>query len=353
MTSRRLAVNINSYMTSKISEAAQLSMKHSIYPPHVSVSEMTSAQALMITLFYSFLNTDIDAIQSLLSISRFLPQLRSSFIGIWLRDDFNFRRKDVAKVLSAVAHFIQVKGPIIPDSILQAICGLEEKYDIFNFFQQNGDVFGQQLLAYMNPLVSRGTEVEPHLLQESKEKWKTKISLTDFQRRNKQNPASSLHIDELDLMKCPPIRPPRKNGLRRSGSLPASSKFRANVQQCLESAVEAGDPTSVEQAIHAGASPNLPIRKLYSSPLLLAASKGLDTILRVLLRYGANVNASDQQGWGPLHAAAHYGHLSSVKILLDAGANSTTGNISPLQIALTRNHKEIAELLTRHISTEV
>lgn len=155
---------MNSYLASKLTAAAQFILKHSIYPSPVSVSEMTSAQALMITIFHSFLYTDINTIQSLLSMSQFLPQLRS-FIGVWLRDDFNFRRKDVAKVLSAIAQFIQDKGPIIPDSILFAICGLEEKYDIFNFFQHNKDEFGLQLLAYLNPLVSRGTQVEQHLLK--------------------------------------------------------------------------------------------------------------------------------------------------------------------------------------------
>ncbi|CAH1392218.1 unnamed protein product [Nezara viridula] len=384
MACSRLAINMNSYVASRLTAAAQFTLRYSIYPSPVSISEMTSAQALIITIFHSFLYKDIETIHSLLSISKFLPQLRSSFIQVWLRDDFNFQRKDVAKVLSAVAHFIQDQGPIIPDSILFAICGLEEKYDIFNFFQQNGDEFGQQLLAYLNPLVSRGTQVEQHLLQESEEKWKAKISPNDLQRTNQQKLMQSLHFDELDLAKCPPIRPPRRNRLRRSGTLPPSSKFRHNyaerleseevqrnvistpatdqpsaptlstaIQLRLESALETGDPSSIEQALNAGANPNLTIRSVYSSPLLYAASKGLDTVLRVLLRYGADVNACDQLGWGPLHTATYYGHLSSVQILLDAGARSRNDKISPLQIAVARNHKEIVKLLIRYISTEV
>lgn len=374
MTSRRLATNMNSYLASRLAAAAQFTLKHSIYPSSVSLSEMTSAQALMVTVFHSFLNADINTIQSLLSISKFLPQLRSSFIRVWLRDDFNFQRKDVANVLSAIAQFIQDRGPIIPDSILFAICGLEEKYDIFNFFRQNKDEFGLQLLASLNPLVSRGTQVEPHLLQKSEEKWKTKTPLTDLQETIKHNLIPQLQFDELNLARCPPIRPPRRNRLRRSGTLPPSSKFKENilrkkeiqavdepstselsesVQLRLESALEVGDPSSIEQALIAGASPNLSIRNVYRSPLLYAASKGLDKVLRVLLRYGANVNACDQLGWGPLHAATYYGHLSSVRILLEAGARSRNDKISPLQIAVARNHKEIAELLTRHISTDV
>lgn len=118
------------------------------------------------------------------------------------------------------------------------------------------------------------------------------------------------------------------------------------------SALEAGDSSSIEEALNAGANPNLSIRSVYSTPLLFAASKGFDAVLRVLLRYGANVNACDQLGWGPLHAATYCGHLSSVRILLAAGAWSRNYKINPLQIAVTRKHEKIAKLLNLYAYIE-
>lgn len=44
-------------------------------------------------------------------------------------------------------------------------------------------------------------------------------------------------------------------------------------------------------------------------------------MLKLLLDYGANVNAEDSEKWTPLHAAATCGHLFLVKILIGRGAN--------------------------------
>lgn len=44
-------------------------------------------------------------------------------------------------------------------------------------------------------------------------------------------------------------------------------------------------------------------------------------MLRLLLDYGANVNAQDSEKWTPLHAAATCGHLQLVKFLISRDAN--------------------------------
>ena len=54
-------------------------------------------------------------------------------------------------------------------------------------------------------------------------------------------------------------------------------------------------------------------------------------MLKLLLDYGANVDAQDSDKWTPLHAAATCGHLNLVKILINRGANllavNTDGNM--------------------------
>lgn len=49
-------------------------------------------------------------------------------------------------------------------------------------------------------------------------------------------------------------------------------------------------------------------------------------MLKILLDYGANVNAEDSERWTPLHAAATCGHLFLVKLLIDRGANLLSVN---------------------------
>lgn len=44
-------------------------------------------------------------------------------------------------------------------------------------------------------------------------------------------------------------------------------------------------------------------------------------MLKLLIEFGANVNAEDSEKWTPLHAAATCGHLHLVKYLIARGAN--------------------------------
>lgn len=43
--------------------------------------------------------------------------------------------------------------------------------------------------------------------------------------------------------------------------------------------------------------------------------------MKLLIEFGANVNAEDSEKWTPLHAAATCGHLLLVKYLIARGAN--------------------------------
>lgn len=65
------------------------------------------------------------------------------------------------------------------------------------------------------------------------------------------------------------------------------------------------------------------------TPLTLAAKKGINgqdnnTIVKMLLKYGADVNARNIWGRTALMYASSAGHLSIVKTLINAGANTLT-----------------------------
>jgi ankyrin repeat protein len=58
------------------------------------------------------------------------------------------------------------------------------------------------------------------------------------------------------------------------------------------------------------------------TPLHLAVAYEFnDDIVRMLLRFGANINAQDNNGNTPLHIAASRGHIGVVQVLVEAGAN--------------------------------
>ena len=51
-------------------------------------------------------------------------------------------------------------------------------------------------------------------------------------------------------------------------------------------------------------------------------------MLEILIQAGADINASDAEGWTPLHLAAGYGTSEMVHILLEAGANARARTLS-------------------------
>lgn len=68
-----------------------------------------------------------------------------------------------------------------------------------------------------------------------------------------------------------------------------------------------------------------------------------------MLGNGGNPNSPDLGGWTPLHIAAKYGFLDSIRKLLDHGANpllaTKTSNWTPLHCALDAWKLEAAKLL--------
>ncbi|MBI3478713.1 MAG: ankyrin repeat domain-containing protein [Acidobacteria bacterium] len=83
-------------------------------------------------------------------------------------------------------------------------------------------------------------------------------------------------------------------------------------------------------------------------PLHSAASaRNLDAA-RLLLEHGAPVNAQQQLGWVPIHAAALNGDRPMVDLFLKHGADPTIANDdgkTAAKVARDKGHSEIADLL--------
>lgn len=83
------------------------------------------------------------------------------------------------------------------------------------------------------------------------------------------------------------------------------------------------------------------------TPLMEAASAGHLEIIELLLKHGADVNATSSSGNTPLMYACAGGHVNAVKLLLSSGANVEDHNENghtPLMEAASAGHVSVAEV---------
>jgi ankyrin repeat protein len=82
------------------------------------------------------------------------------------------------------------------------------------------------------------------------------------------------------------------------------------------------------------------------------SAAGSNDIVRILLDKSAYIDAESPNGTTPIMMAARGGHIKTVKLLLDEGADASLKNelgMSAIDFAMKYNHKDIAEGLTHRL----
>ena len=80
----------------------------------------------------------------------------------------------------------------------------------------------------------------------------------------------------------------------------------------------------------------------------MAASEGRLEIVRALIENEAEVNATDKDGWTPLHLATAEGHLEDTKVLIENGADINTkknDGKTPLELLDQSKHPDLYKYL--------
>ena len=110
----------------------------------------------------------------------------------------------------------------------------------------------------------------------------------------------------------------------------------------LLNACERGDIAQMRDLLGQGAEANY----AGGRPLRKSVDNGQAAAARLLLEYGADVNASISSGWTPLHTAAFRGHHEILGLLLAAGADVHVMSLgqTPLTMVSKADHWETSKI---------
>ena len=144
------------------------------------------------------------------------------------------------------------------------------------------------------------------------------------------------------------------------------------IDQKLNDAVWEGDVQTVANSLREGANPDTVLEaRLHSArrstPVLLAAAYHANLelevrmqIVRLLLKHGADITATNEYGYTALHgAASKHGNGSLVSLLLEYGADANAkiylnklfdkiSDLTPLHAAIYPQDMEVLEILVKH-----
>jgi len=124
----------------------------------------------------------------------------------------------------------------------------------------------------------------------------------------------------------------------------------------LQEALKRRNLILAEKLIEEGADVNKTDPKGNTS-LHTAAHRAPHNIFSKIVDAGANVEAKNKYAQRPIHIAAKYGKLESVKLLLEKGVSITTGgesrNLMPIHYAVISNYLEVVKLFVEHDPSQI
>nr|XP_024215301.1 receptor-interacting serine/threonine-protein kinase 4-like isoform X2 [Halyomorpha halys] len=126
-------------LSRKLVLAVQRAASASIYNRQTTLAELTTAQSVILAIMNSLLTEDLEFCNLLLKLYSSVEQLRSSYLTVWLRDDFDFPEEDVSKVLMTVARLVNGGILDMPDHVLRVFRGLAGKYHVVESCQHEKD----------------------------------------------------------------------------------------------------------------------------------------------------------------------------------------------------------------------
>ncbi|KIH69115.1 ankyrin repeat protein [Ancylostoma duodenale] len=108
-----------------------------------------------------------------------------------------------------------------------------------------------------------------------------------------------------------------------------------------------------ELLLDACADPNTaPVPSSRDTALTIAADKGHERFVDMLVHRGAHIDARNKKGCTALWLACHGGHLETVQTLVKHGADvdlQDNRKMSPLMVAFRKGHVKVVQHMVQHV----
>ncbi|CAH1404978.1 unnamed protein product [Nezara viridula] len=385
----KASTKLHEIIKKKITTAVEFASKKSIYNPHVTATELNTAQSILLSLMHSLLTNDLGFCISLLELATTVDHLRSSYLPTWLRDDFNFEDQQVLRVLSKIALLVQSGLIIIPTHILKVFVSLSSKYRIIECCRASEDKETLKFLLEFNLQEHSGnnqsttmassfsSEVPQLLPNHSVQKFFKEAAVKrksfvegptkppSLHNMNAQNVLTNFMDDEVSFVERTENPSPTLQEVwvetTAPTQLPASAITSNSISSTTSNQASSSELYMYTVREYLKVPEDFNEEELLSlvcysdtegiTPLHRAVRDGNPYVVECLLMLGAKINEKDSFGSTPSHCAASIGSVPILQVLAQNQADlSLTRNdgCSPLHEAIINGHEGACRWLLEH-----
>ncbi|CAH1396913.1 unnamed protein product [Nezara viridula] len=384
----RVSVLLSNIVQTKMSLAVGFASRASIYDAVLTAYELSTAQCIVLALLHGLVNNDVSICSLLGTLSSNVQHLRSSYLKVWLKEDFKFDQEEIYRAFSTAAHFINAGLINVPCHVLQILASIVDLYNVVNTCKEQGDK------DTLNLLESLGLDIGNKSSSEDDSPAATAIAEVVREENVDSSQPAEVEIAEEDNASSSQAEPSR--AAAAASVLPQTIEEYIPPFQDYQSDDEEYDDNfdsseydalfSDEDSLYSDSNVDTPdeegsdemnslsiiieltqdfvdsgilestaaqLEEEHGKTLLhRAAEEGSVRAIKALLRVGVDVDSFDQWRRTPAHVAATSGKLQALRALYHHGGADLelvdNRGDSLLHSAADRGHTEVVRWLLRH-----